>query len=339
MTDALRRALNETSSGIEEPPVFVSTDHDSPDYYSHCVEDDEAALIFLSAAPTVTAHDLTALVDSIKDGGGRLITKDGVLAAAGKKGDLPAAIAGNAAEICSEEPFIESVSDFLYFEAVMQGNINAGHIANGVYLRSPDSTYISPLAQIAPGCDILPQCHILGSTVIGSGCRIGPDCYIENSTIGCDVSITYAKLNSSTIRDNAVIGPYVNIRPGSDVGKKVKLGNFVEVKNSNLGEGTKVSHLTYIGDSDFGENINVGCGVVTVNYDGYKKHRTVVGDDSFIGCNVNLISPVNVGRGAYIAAGSTVTKDVGEGSLVIARSRQEEKIGWATRLREKMEQL
>ncbi len=142
----------------------------------------------------------------------------------------------------------------------------------------------------------------------------------------------------SRLGDDASVGPYAYIRPGSDIGAGAKIGNFVEIKNSVVGEGTKVSHLSYIGDSEIGSRVNIGCGVVTVNYDGYQKNRTVVGDDSFVGSSVNLIAPIQVGREAYIATGSTITDEVPDGAFAIARERQTTKPEYATRLRMKLKQ-
>ena len=135
----------------------------------------------------------------------------------------------------------------------------------------------------------------------------------------------------SNIGDNSTVGPYAYIRPNSVIGKNVKIGDFVEVKNSVIDEGTKVSHLTYIGDSDVGKNINFGCGTVTVNYDGKNKFRTTIEDDAFIGCNTNLIAPVTVKKGSYIAAGSTITKEVPEDALAVARARQQNILGWVSK--------
>jgi bifunctional UDP-N-acetylglucosamine pyrophosphorylase/glucosamine-1-phosphate N-acetyltransferase len=138
-------------------------------------------------------------------------------------------------------------------------------------------------------------------------------------------------LTECAVGEGSTVGPFAYLRPDADVGKNVKIGDFVEIKNSRIGDGTKVSHLTYVGDSDLGENINLGCGVVFVNYDGREKHRSVVGEGAFIGCNVNIVSPVNVGENAYIAAGTTVTTDVPAGSLSVGRARTKHIPGWVER--------
>jgi bifunctional UDP-N-acetylglucosamine pyrophosphorylase/glucosamine-1-phosphate N-acetyltransferase len=179
----------------------------------------------------------------------------------------------------------------------------------------------------------LPNCQIYGKTVIGSDCRIGPNTMLTDAVIGDGSSVNASQITSSRIGRNTTVGPFAYVRPDCCVGDNCRIGDFVELKNSTLGSGTKVSHLTYIGDSDFGSKINVGCGVVTVNYDGKNKYRTQVGDGSFVGCNVNLVAPVKVEAGAYIAAGSTITEDVDADALAIARAKQTNKPGWAARFR------
>lgn len=163
---------------------------------------------------------------------------------------------------------------------------------------------------------------------------IGPNVLLKSARIGRGCTVNASQVTESSVGAHTTVGPFAYIRPGCRVGEHVRIGDFVELKNSVIGDGTKVSHLTYIGDSDFGRGINVGCGVVTVNYDGKKKYRTTVEDDAFIGCNVNLVSPVRVGRGAYLAAGGTITEEVPEDSLVVARARATVKPLWAKKRRE-----
>ena len=157
---------------------------------------------------------------------------------------------------------------------------------------------------------------------------------MKSAHIGENVTVNASQVIESTVGKNTTVGPFAYIRPGCVIGEKARIGDFVELKNSAIGDGTKVSHLTYIGDSDFGKAINVGCGVVTVNYDGKKKYRTTVEDNAFVGCNVNLVSPVKVGRGAYLAAGSTITEEVPEDAMVVARCRATVKPLWAKKRRE-----
>ncbi len=197
---------------------------------------------------------------------------------------------------------------------------------------------ISEEAEIAEGVEILPNTQIYGAVKIGKGSKIGPNTVIENSELGEGVTVNASQIYDSVVGNNVRIGPFAHLRPNSRIADGVKIGNFVEIKNSTIGEKTSIAHLTYIGDSDIGVRVNFGCGCVTVNYDGIKKSRTVVGDDCFIGCNTNLVAPVKVESGSYIAAGSTITDDVSEDALAIARARQIEKAGWAKEFRVRKEE-
>lgn len=202
------------------------------------------------------------------------------------------------------------------------------HEKNGVEIPYHNNVVIEDGVLIGKGTVIMPGSILYAGTVIGENCMIGPNTLIKDSVIGNGVKLNSVQCYQSKVLDGADIGPFVHIRPNSIVGESVHLGNFVEVKNSTIDTGTKVSHLTYVGDSDVGKRVNFGCGTVTVNYDGKNKHRTTIGDDVFIGCNTNLVAPVKVGDGAYTAAGSTITEDVPSDSLGIARARQVNKIDW-----------
>ena len=218
-------------------------------------------------------------------------------------------------------------------EPMLRERIVKQHIKNGVRIPDPNAVYISPCATVAPGSVLLPGTILQGETVIGRGCTIGPNAVVNDCTVGDGVIIKHAEVNESTIGDGSDVGPYAHIRPNCTLGKKCHVGAFVQLKNCVLGDGTKMSHLTYVGDADVGEGVNFGCGTITSNYDGFKKHRTTIGDNVFIGCNTNLIAPVTVGDGAYIAAGSTVTDEVPADALAIARERQKNLEGWAARKR------
>ncbi|MCC8023663.1 MAG: bifunctional UDP-N-acetylglucosamine diphosphorylase/glucosamine-1-phosphate N-acetyltransferase GlmU [Clostridiales bacterium] len=204
-------------------------------------------------------------------------------------------------------------------------------MADGVDIPCADGVIIGKDVEIGADTTILPGTVMTGKSVIGSGCVVGPNCYIQNSVIG-----KAARLNGDPVYDSAVgtgcdAGPFVQVRAGSKLAEGVHIGDFVEVKNSVVGAGTKSAHLTYIGDSDVGAGVNFGCGTVTVNYDGKHKSRTVIGNNAFIGCNTNLIAPVSVGENAYIAAGSTITDNIPADALSIARARQVNKEGWVAR--------
>lgn len=198
----------------------------------------------------------------------------------------------------------------------------ARHKEHGVVIPCADGVVIAQEVTIAPGAVILPGCILTGETVIGSGCVIGPDCLLDDALVGENVRLNCVQAQQAEIGDGCEIGPWVRLRPGTKLGKELRIGNFVEIKNSEIGDETKIAHLSYIGDAQFGSGINVGCGLAVANYDGKKKHRTVVGDGAFIGCHNVLVSPVDVGAGAYTAAGSVITDDVPENGFSIARSRQ-----------------
>lgn len=204
---------------------------------------------------------------------------------------------------------------------------------NGVRIMDPDSVYIDPQVTVGAGTVLLPGTILRGKTSIGENCELGPNAMIRDCTIGNNVVVNASQLNESSVEDGSKIGPFAYIRPNCHVGRSVKVGDFVELKNSRIGDGTKISHLTYVGDSDVGGHVNFGCGTVTVNYDGTEKFRTTIGDHAFIGCNTNLVAPVKVGEGAYTAAGSTITDDVPADSLAIARAQQVVKKQWAAKRR------
>lgn len=207
------------------------------------------------------------------------------------------------------------------------------HLQNGVTMIDKSSTYIDFDVEIGKDTIIYPNCMIESGTVIGENCIIGPSSKITESKIGDGVSVMSSVLIQASVGDETTVGPFAYLRPNSNIGKKARIGDFVEIKNSNIGNGTKVSHLTYVGDSDVGEKVNFGCGTVTVNYDGKNKFRTTIEDNAFIGCNTNLVAPVTVKAGAYTAAGTTITKEVPEDALAIGRVRQENKEGWAGKKR------
>ncbi len=204
------------------------------------------------------------------------------------------------------------------------------HARNGVVFIDCFTAYIDDQVKIGEGTVIGPCVTLQGKTVIGSNCIIGQNTVIKDSVVDDGVEIQSSVITESTVGSGTKVGPFAYMRPKSHVGRNCKVGDFVEIKNSTIGDKTKASHLTYIGDSDVGSGVNLGCGVVFVNYDGSEKYRSVVEDNAFIGCNSNLVSPVKVGEGAYIAAGSTVTSDVDGDSLYIARAKGTEKPGWVS---------
>lgn len=216
-------------------------------------------------------------------------------------------------------------------EKIMRGRINKRHMENGVTIIDPNCTYIGDDVKIERDTVIYPGNVIEGNTVIKEGCTLYPNSRISNSTINEGVTIQSSVILDSSIGRETTVGPFAYIRPESSIGNNVRVGDFVEIKKSTIGNNTKVSHLTYIGDASVGENCNFGCGTVVVNYDGKDKHKTVIGNNSFIGCNTNLVSPVEVEDNTYIAAGSTITEKVEENSLAIARAKQVNKKDWVTK--------
>ena len=209
--------------------------------------------------------------------------------------------------------------------------INLRHLENGVDFVDLYTAYIEEDVEIGRGTVIGPCVTLKGNTVIGENCVIGQNSRVENCRIADGAEIQSSVLLDSSVGEGTKVGPFAYVRPGSRVGANCKVGDFVEIKNSSFGDGSKASHLTYIGDSDVGSGVNLGCGVVFVNYDGTNKYRSTVEDGAFIGCNSNLVSPVTVGAGAYIGAGSTVTEDVEADALYVARAKGVTKEGWVSR--------
>lgn len=212
---------------------------------------------------------------------------------------------------------------------ILRRRINMRHMLNGVTMIDPDQTYIDSGVDIGSDTVIHPGCTIGGGSTIGSsceiesgvtiyGCRVGDDCHIKAASV----------LEDSELGEDVSVGPMAHLRPGTVLGSKVKIGNFVETKKIVMGKGSKASHLTYLGDAEIGAGVNIGCGTITCNYDGVNKHRTVIGDDVFIGSDVQLVAPVSVGRNSLVAAGTTVTSDVPPDSLAISRTPQVNKEGW-----------
>lgn len=213
----------------------------------------------------------------------------------------------------------------------IQRQINLKLVNEGVTFIDMISSYIDFEVEIGIDTIIYPNTFLTGKTIIGEDCVIGPDSRIDESIIGNKTTVKDSTVIKSTIKDSTNVGPYAYIRPNSVIGSHVKVGDFVEVKNATIGDYTKMSHLSYIGDADLGDHVNVGCGVVFVNYNGKDKNRSQIGDNSFIGCNSNIVAPVKVDAMAYVAAGTTVTKNVPTGALAVGRVKQDNKEGWVER--------
>jgi len=217
-------------------------------------------------------------------------------------------------------------------EKYLRDLINKDHMLNGVSIINPETVTIGDDVTIESNVTIYPNTYITGGSVIKTGAKIGPNTEIHTSVIHENVIVKHSLIFDSEVHKNTVIGPFAHLRNGAVIGEDNRIGNFVEVKKSVTGKNTKAAHLAYIGDSLTGKNVNFGCGSITVNYDGINKHQTIIGDDVFIGCNTNLVAPVKIGDNVFIAAGSTVTKDVPNGALAIARNRQINKSDYAKNL-------
>ena len=300
----LLSAVRKTAAACCDEVTILPEDAPYPE------EEGDILLLLDANMPLVTQSDLRALLDAVEDGA----------SAAAAPGGMPRCIRRTAAGTdvrvvpLPETSLlrVDSPATLAQALAALRERTNRALMEAGVCLIDPAHTYIDADVTVGAGTVIYPNCTLTGGTVIGEGCTL----------LSCEVGA------------NATVGPFAYIRPQTRVGDGCRVGDFVELKNATIGEGTKISHLTYVGDSDLGRDINLGCGVVFVNYDGKEKHRTTVDDKAFIGCNVNLVSPVHVGREAYIAAGSTVTEDVPGGALAIARQRQTVRPGWVDKRKE-----
>jgi len=225
--------------------------------------------------------------------------------------------------------------DLLIASNWMQKRINTYWMQNGVSFIDPDLTYVSTDTVIGQDTILYPNVYIEGNSVIGNGCKILPQTFIIDSTIGDDCNIDSSRITDSVLKDRVRLGPFAHLRMGCVIESGNRIGNFVEMKNATIGAETRCAHLTYIGDAEVGSDVNFGCGVVTVNYDGKHKFRTTIKDGAFIGSNVNLIAPITIGKDAVLAAGTTVTRDVGDGEMAIGRSRQENKPGFGIKYKQK----
>ncbi len=233
-------------------------------------------------------------------------------------------------EVSEELLGVNSRADLARAETRLRERINARHLAAGVTMRHPATVFIDDEVVIGQDCLLYPMVQLEGRTTIGTGSTVHAGVRIRNSRLGKGVAVLDGCLiDESEVADGVVLGPFARLRPGARIGAQAKIGNFVEIKRSVIGADSKVNHLSYMGDATIGRGVNIGAGTITCNYDGVRKHATVIGDGVFVGSDVQFIAPVRIGRGAVIAAGSTVTRDVPAGALAISRVAQENKPGWA----------
>ena len=233
-------------------------------------------------------------------------------------------------DLCSDD-FVR-LSDSINYSKIckaLRERINLSHMQNGVFMTDPDTVYIDAGVAIGEGTVIAPNNRLAGATVIGKNCVLESGNFLTDTVISDNVKLTSVVSVEARVGEGTTVGPYVYLRPSANVGAHCKVGDFVEIKNSNIADGTKVPHLAYVGDADVGSGVNVGCGVIFANYDGRKKHRTTVGDKTFIGSNTTLIAPIEVGEKVFIAAGATISRSLPDGALVIARARETIKEGRA----------
>lgn len=294
--------------------------------------DDTIVLVLDCAMPLLEVCDVAALLEAVVAGGASRAYVEGQ-----SEDAMPFCIGntkGPVTAIALPSENLESVTDnrkLVEAIGVLHARKRDSLLDEGVVLLDPASTYVDMDVFIGEGTVIHGGCTLQRGTRIGKNCEILPHARLEAATIGNGVRIEQSVIVSASVGDRTSVGPFAYIRPGTKIGTDCRVGDFVEIKNSTIASGTMVSHLAYVGDADVGERVNLGCGIVFVNYDGKEKHRTQVGDDAFVGCNVNLVSPVSVGSGSYIAAGSTVTDTVPDGAFAIARQRQVVKDGWVAK--------
>jgi len=319
----------------EEIELTCTADRNAPDLlhdFLSAAESEEDVLVISGPAVYVPGNAILTEEDCTDAPTGVCTVSRSTLSSLNESVSLSEFLAQNGSACTEQEGFfaVTALDELADWQPILKRLYLYGLAARGVEIWDYDNCYIEPTVRIGAGTEILPGTILRGKTVIGEGCSIGPNTLLENAVIGNGTSINSSQIYDSSVGSKTAVGPFAFVRPGSKIGDDIKIGDFVEVKNSVIGNGTKVAHLTYIGDSDVGERINFGCGTVTVNYDRAKKFRTTIEDDAFVGCNANLVAPVTIGRGAYIAAGSTITEDVPAQALGIARARQSVKEEWAS---------
>ncbi len=249
--------------------------------------------------------------------GGTVSFDGGVLLGEGEGAALTSDC-GEALQCLSDYPKVLRRAKREVAERLLQG---------GVLLDDPDSTSVDYAARLAAGVRVMSGCRIAGNTSIGRGTVVGERSEIEDCAIGENVTVRASVLLGAKVGSGSSVGPYAFLRPGTEIGERCRIGDFVEIKNSSIGAETKVSHLAYVGDADVGRRVNIGCGAVFVNYDGRKKHRCRIGDECFIGSNCNLVAPVEMEEGSFLAAGTTLTRDLREGDFCVGRCRETIKPG------------
>lgn len=328
---------------------LVETDFSGPPSLFAQLEPVDRVLVFFESLPALTKNTLGKLLEQ---NCGLLADQQHRPLALFAPREVTLRLSGNPATLVEElkglGPMLTEISltaqdgcvvtnglELYQCQQLLRRRINLAHMEAGVTIMDPDSTYISPDALVEPGARIMPGCFIYGQSHIEATAVIGPNSMIIDSVIGCGAVVNNSQVVESVVGAQTTVGPFAYLRPGCDIGEKARLGTFVELKKAKLANGVKVAHLSYLGDIQIGEASNIGGGVIICNYDGKKKYQSTVGAGSFVGSNVNLVSPVHLGENSYIATGSTITEDVPDQALALARARQVNKEGWVARRREK----
>ncbi len=262
-----------------------------------------------------------------------LVNRQTLMDTLDQESDLPNVLFRSSKSLWDSEGFyaVESPDAFPGFLSLLRRDQALRLARMGVQIMDPDSCYIAPTVRFEGGAQLLPGVMIRGNSLIRAGAKIGPWSVVEDSEIGEGSCVNASQVYSSKVASEVLIGPYAHIRQGSDFARGVHVGSFVETKNAKLGENTWAAHLSYLGDTEIGQSCNIGCGTATANFDRVDKHQTLIGDNAFIGCHTVLVAPVQVGQGAYIGAGSTITENVPDNALGIARNRQSNKKDWASK--------
>jgi bifunctional UDP-N-acetylglucosamine pyrophosphorylase/glucosamine-1-phosphate N-acetyltransferase len=265
-----------------------------------------------------------------KNAQGEYYLPDTITLARKKRLVVAGLVCGNPDEVMG----VNTREDLSRAEHIMRSRINRTWMLAGVTILDPGATFIGSEVMLGRDCILYPNVRIEGKTTIGQGCTVFPGTRILDSSIGNEVTVKDCSvIEESTVSDNASVGPFAHLRPGSVIGARARIGNFVEIKKSSIGEGSKANHLAYIGDATVGKDVNIGAGVITCNYDGFDKFPTIIEDGVFIGSDSQLVAPVRIGRGALIAAGATITRDVPADALAISRAPQDTREGFAARRR------
>jgi bifunctional UDP-N-acetylglucosamine pyrophosphorylase / glucosamine-1-phosphate N-acetyltransferase len=334
---AARNAVTVLTARVGDPAGYGRIIRDETGSLTEIVEDPDATpeqLAIDEINSGCFAFDGALLADAVKrvatsNAQGQEYLTDVVAILRGDGHRAGTVLAGDPAEI-------QGVNDRVQLaqaRRVFNGRLLEAWMRAGVTIMDPATTWIDADVSLAPDAEILPGTHLEGRTSIGAGARIGPSCLLRDTSVGEDATVSYAVCESSEIGSGASVGPFARLRPGTRLGPRAHVGTSVELKNSNVGEGSKVPHLSYVGDADIGAHSNIGAATVFVNYDGAAKHRSTVGDHVRIGSDTMLVAPVHVGDGAYTAAGSVITEDVPPGALGISRGRQHNSEGWVERRR------